>query len=182
MHVPAWPVLPDSTLAPDAVLQKFRVRSLAGLGCGCSETDDTGTCLDPDPCEGPAPLTAGCPGSPGCPGYVDPNLNLDIQNTLAQLPTTTVGTQKGYVMPSQNSAAWANAIAQFAKAGMSLAQLNMIQPGTVLSANGAILRQAPGLPVPVVSGNLGVNANTGGSMLILAGVGLIAVMMLSRRN
>jgi hypothetical protein len=45
---------------------------LGGLGCGCSQTDDTGTCLDPDPCDGPmdSPPLVDCPGSPGCPGYI----------------------------------------------------------------------------------------------------------------
>jgi hypothetical protein len=189
MHIPAWPVLPDSTLAPGAVLQKFRVSSLAGLGCGCSQTDDTGTCLDPDPCP-PPPSSAGCPGSPGCPGYIDPNVNAAIQAAIPTQPDTTVQTSSGtvvagYTVPSQSSTAWANVAAALVKGGMTLAQIQSIQPGTVVSANGAILRQSPGFSVPVTSSttNLGLSASGSSGLLIAAAVGLAVVVMMSgRRN
>src|SRR5271166_4561043 len=171
MHVPAWSVLPDSTLAPPEVLAKFSSAAMAGLrglGCGCSETDDTGTCLDPEACAS-APLTAGCPGSPGCPGYVDPSVNTAIQAALPATPDTTVATSTGalapgYTIPNQSSAAWANVAAALVKGGMTLAQIQSIQPGTVVSANGAILRQATGLAVPVPGAtNLGLGLSTTGS-------------------
>ena len=188
MHVPAWPVLPDSTLAPAAVLEKFRVRALAGLGCGCSETDDTGTCLDPDPCEAP-PLSAGCPGSPGCPGYIDPNLNAAIQAAIPSQPDTTVQTSSGtvasgYTIPSQSSAQWAAVAAALVKGGLTLAQIQSIQPGTVVSANGAILRQATGLAVPVTTSNtnLGLTASGSSGLIIGAVVLLAAVVMMSGRR
>jgi hypothetical protein len=60
---------------------------------------------------------------------------------------------------------------------MTLAEINAIQPGTVVSANGSILRQATGLPVPV---GTGITAALGSSstMLLLGGVALVVVVML----
>ena len=47
MHVSALPVLPDSTLAPPAVLEKFRVQALAGLGTWiCPDPSSPDTCYD----------------------------------------------------------------------------------------------------------------------------------------
>ena len=71
------------------------------------------------------------------------------------------------------------------KGGLSLAQIQAIQPGTVVSANGAILRQATGLPVPVTTSNtnLGLSASGSSGILIAAAVGLAVVVMMSgRRN
>jgi hypothetical protein len=31
------------------------LRGFRGLGCGCSQTDDTGMCMDPEPCGGGSP-------------------------------------------------------------------------------------------------------------------------------
>ena len=72
---------------------------------------------------------------------------------------------------SQNSAQWAAFASSLAKMGFTLAQINAIQPGTVVSANGAILRQNPGYAVgtPTMAGNLGISTTTlmvGGLLLI----------------
>lgn len=184
MHVPAWPVLPDSTLAPQAVLEKFRVRSLAGLGVlQCLDPNDSSSCYEDGTGQGGTPTPPAGGGvdlcslypTPGCPGA-------PLPTPISQLPVTTVGSQTGYVMPSQSSAQWANAIAALEKTGMSLAQLSMIQPGTVVSANGAILRQATGLPVPVTTSttNLGLTGSASSGLLVAAVVGLAFVMMMSR--
>jgi hypothetical protein len=53
MIMPAYTTLPESLLAPSQIADKFNVQTFAGLGalgCDCSETDDEGDCLDPDPC------------------------------------------------------------------------------------------------------------------------------------
>lgn len=187
MHVPAWPVLPDSTLAPDAVLEKFRVAGLAGMGTFvCPDPSNPDSCYDDGLGSGGAPTPPGggvdfCalyPATPGCGAPTTP-----VIPTL-QLPTTTVGGQIGYVMPSQGSAAWAAAIGQMAKAGFTLAEINQIQPGTVVSANGAILRQATGLPVPVTTSttNLGLTGSASSGLLIAGVLGLAALMMLSSRR
>jgi hypothetical protein len=101
--MPSYTTLPESMLGMDAVVQKFQSSSLAGLrglgmrgiyqgskfptfsglGCDCSELDDSGNCLDPDPCTttvdtgssipitSSGSLTMNCPGDPGCPGNTD---------------------------------------------------------------------------------------------------------------
>jgi hypothetical protein len=98
-------------------------------------------------------------------------------NSSTGLTATTVGSNSGYVAPSQSSAQWAAFAAALAKGGMTLAEINAIQPGTVVSANGSILRQATGLPVPV---GTGITAALGSSstMLLLGGVALVVVVML----
>lgn len=80
----------------------------------------------------------------------------------------------GYTAPSQSSAAWAGFAAQLAKAGMTLAEINAIQPGTVVSANGAILRQSPGYAVPVGSPVL---SSLGGGNTILYLGGALALLL-----
>jgi hypothetical protein len=185
MHVPAWPVLPDSTLAPDAVLEKFRGASLAGLGtmiCDESGCYDDGTSPAP-----PAPPTSDsstnlCSLYPamcqGPQGVVTPA----VPDQTVTTPTGTIAT--GYTIPSQSSAAWANVAAALVKGGMTLAQIQSIQPGTVVSANGAILRQATGLPVPVTTSttNLGLSASGSSGILIAAAIGFAALLMMGGRR
>lgn len=79
MILPATPILPDFTAAPSSVWSAFGTASLAGLGCDCSEVDDSGNCLDPDPCTtdtsgssgsgttGPPILTTSTTGTTGPP-------------------------------------------------------------------------------------------------------------------
>ncbi len=101
---------------------------------------------------------------------------------LATGPAPVAGSTPGYVVPSQNSAQWASFANSLLKSGMTLAEINAIQPGTVVSANGAILRQAPGLPVPVGS-PLGssITAAFGsmsmGTVVLIGGGLLLAVFM-----
>ena len=185
MHVPAWPVLPDSTLAPAAVLEKFRVRALAGLGDPCFPGDPD---YDPTICAAPTPI----PTSPSTTGSADlcslyPAMCQGSASVTPASPDATVTSstgaiQTGYTIPSQSSTAWANVAAALIKGGMTLAQIQSIQPGTVVSANGAILRQSTGLPVPVtnVSGNLGVSASPGAGLAIAAVAGLIALVVISK--
>jgi hypothetical protein len=79
----------------------------------------------------------------------------------------------GYSAPSQSSAQWATFASNLAKMGFTLAQINAIQPGTVVSANGAILRQNPGYSVPAggtASFNLGSSSSILYIGLILGGL------------
>ena len=86
------------------------------------------------------------------------------------------------VAPAQNSASWAAFATAMGKAGMALAQINAIQPGTVVSANGAILRQSTGYSVPVG----GVTANLGSSstvmMLGLAVAAVFVFMLVANKS
>lgn len=79
-----------------------------------------------------------------------------------------------YQAPAQNSAQWASFASSLAKMGFDLARINAIQPGTVVSANGAILRQNPGYAVGSPTGAL----NVGGSNMLLYG-GLAALALLA---
>jgi hypothetical protein len=82
----------------------------------------------------------------------------------------------GYSAPSQNSTQWAGFAANLAKMGFTLAQINAIQPGTVVQPNGTIIRQTPGFAVPVGSQ---INAALGGSgnIILYAGLGLAALFI-----
>lgn len=98
--------------------------------------------------------------------------------TVSATPLPASGT----VAPSQSSAAWANFATQLSKAGLTLAEINAIQPGTVVGANGQILRQATGLPVPVGSGVTAALGSGGSTMLLLIVAGLAVVFMLSKKS
>ena len=105
--------------------------------------------------------------------------DLGVQSTLPMGPTalpgiqtTVVGSSSGYVAPSQSDAAWAAFASQLAKSGMTLAEIQTIQPGTVVGANGAILRQAPGFAVPSSGVSASLSSITSSPMLL---VGLVAV-------
>jgi hypothetical protein len=113
-------------------------------------------------------------------------LSLPGLGPLPDLTTTTVTTSSGavpgVVAPSQSSANWAAFATALAKSGMTLAEINAIQPGTVVGANGQILRQATGLPVPVGTGltaALGTSSTT--MWLILALVVGGVVLFSSKR-
>ena len=94
------------------------------------------------------------------------------------LTATKVGSSSGYVAPSQSSAQWAAFSTQMLKAGLTALEISTIQPGTVVSANGAILRQATGLAVPVGSGITAAFGSSSSTMLLLGGVVLVVVVML----
>jgi hypothetical protein len=85
--------------------------------------------------------------------------------------------------PSQSSSDWAGFATALAKSGMQLAEINAIQPGTVVSSNGSILRQATGLAVP--TGTSSVTATLGSSsstLLLLGGAALLMMFMFMGKN
>ena len=120
-------------------------------------------------------------------GSIDPSTGqtYDMSSILYEPASMTdwVGTPvatstipaSGAIAPSQSSAAWASFATALAKGGMTLAEINAIQPGTVVGANGQILRQATGLPVPV---GTGITAAIGSSSSVLIIGGLIAAGLL----
>lgn len=81
-----------------------------------------------------------------------------------------------YTAPSQGSDAWANFASQMGKMGFNLLQIKAIQPGTVVSKDGSILRQNPGYAVgsPTMSANLGISTTT----LMVGGVAVLAVVFM----
>jgi hypothetical protein len=186
MHVPAWPVLPSSTLAPEAIRAKFAARSLAGLGVMVQDPFD-GSWYDDGTVAGTGP--GGSDFGPLCPAGMTQIGQSCMSGPLppssggwGELPLYNVGGSPGYQVPSQSSAQWGILAAQLLKSGMTLAQIQSIQPGTVVSANGAILRQATGLPVPVTSSSttLGLNASPNTTTLLIAVAAVAAVMFMGR--
>jgi hypothetical protein len=98
--------------------------------------------------------------------------------STASVPSLTGGaSQTGYVAPSQSSANWAAFATALSNSGMKLAEINAIQPGTVVSANGAILRQATGLPVPVGTGITAALGSSSSTLLLLGGAALLVMFM-----
>ena len=108
-------------------------------------------------------------------GYYSPDGGL----TIIALPSDSI------TVPSQSSASWPAAVAALTKAGMTLAEINTIQPGTVVGANGQILRQAAGYPVSS-SGGTSFTAALGsnGSVLLIGGlvIAALAIVMLSNKR
>jgi hypothetical protein len=83
-----------------------------------------------------------------------------------------------YQAPSQNSAQWAAFAASLAKSGLTLAEINAIQPGTVVGANGSILRQNPGYAVPVGSTLASsFSSLSSGNTLLYVGGALVALLV-----
>lgn len=79
--------------------------------------------------------------------------------------------------PAQSSAGeWASFASNLAKMGFTLAQINAIQPGTVVGPNGQILRQNPGYAVPVPTGT-NITAGIGSNSVWLLGGGLLAFVL-----
>jgi len=118
-------------------------------------------------------------------GGTDTSGVLDTPESAFTAPAGTVLVDGVYgtVAPTQNSANWASFATALAKSGMTLAEINAIQPGTVVGANGQILRQATGLPVPV---GTGITTALGSNSSVLLIGGLIAAalffVMISKRN
>lgn len=84
--------------------------------------------------------------------------------------------------PSQNSAQWATFATNLSKMGFTLAEINSIQPGTVVSANGAILRQATGLPVPIGGSSLTTAFGSGNSLLYIGLAAAVALFAFSGKR
>ena len=94
-------------------------------------------------------------------------------------PTVVSYDSSTLTAPAQGSANWAAFATQLAKSGMTLAEINAIQPGTVVSANGQILRQTSGIAIP---GSSGVSLAGSTSTLLLFGVGaLVLVLVMGKK-
>ena len=136
-------------------------------GSGTTYTDTTGTSTGQT--AGPYQIdysgnTTCADGSVVGPGQSCPN----------QWLTSTGSSYSGsvYSAPSQSSSQWAAFATAMGKAGMTLAGINAIQPGTVVGANGQILRQSTGYAVPgtTLSTALGSNSTMIIGLVVVAGV------------
>lgn len=179
MHVPAWPVLPSSTLAQNQIAEKFNVSALAGLGMEiCNEE----TCYDDG---------SGAGGSPG--GVESVNLPYMQDTGAAGWPGTPFGTAVNvptaggttitYVnRGSQSAPNYQPVIGAAVQGAIDLAKLFAITPGTV-QQGGTTLKQNPGFAVPLPATNTGVSlkANTGSSLIIAAAaVGIAALFLFNK--
>jgi hypothetical protein len=137
-----------------------------------------------------------CPGSPGCPGYVDPLAVSPINNQSGNTtcadgsvvgpgqacpnqwltPAGTSYSGSVYSAPSQSSAQWAAFATQMAKGGLTLAEIDSIQPGTVVGANGTILRQSTGYAVPGTTLSTALGSNSTLIIALVVGAGLLLFM------
>ncbi len=84
--------------------------------------------------------------------------------------------------PAQNSAQWAQFATAALKSGLTLAEINAIQPGTVVGPNGQILRQNPGYAVGTPTGALNLGSGISTSMLMLGGLALVAILFMSSKG
>jgi len=144
---------------------RFRVlpEGVAGLGAAgdCLAYDPTtGECTSYDTSGAAASTADLCTLYPSmCAGGVPISTNVAPLMVCAdgsQVPASGVCATgaTAYTVPSQsNTAQYAAWAAQMLKSGLTLAEIQTIQPGTVVSANGAILRQSPGYAVPTGPGS-----------------------------
>lgn len=162
-------------------LHAYRPRR-RGLGAAgdCLEYDQYGQCATYDTSApaapvppsnvltgpvGSAPVYATMPGT-----YTDPQGN-------------TWANPVGAVVPPQNTAAYAALAQQLIKGGFTLADLNAMQPGTVINPNGQIIRQSAGYAVttggPVVGSTSLLGSSSGSSVLMLAGLAIAGLVLFS---
>lgn len=192
-------VLPDSRLSAYQVQQKFhqshlsgtpsfdlmlRRRSayrygISGLGQVCGEdgicVDDAGNIIGTvDPTSGGyQPILTDATSMPG------------VTPPMGPLPAQITLPSGQRVSTADN----AQLYAALAQAGIDVAKLAIIQPGTS-QAGGSITRQNPGYPVAPIatSSQTGINANvsTGAglafSSVALIGIGLVALISLTGRR
>lgn len=159
-------------------------------GLGTMVCDETGFCYDDGTGATAVTPPAGAPVLPSYPTSIIPPCTcvngtcIEDGNSCSSLYTTPTGTPySGPAMtaPAQNSAQWASFATALAKMGFQQAAINSIQPGTVVSANGAILRQNPGYAVPVGSASsLSTSLSTlgSGNTILYIGVAAIAALLL----
>jgi hypothetical protein len=159
-------------------LHNYGLRGFGAVG-DCISYDVDGTCIN---------YEVGTAVPPAAP--TDPNAGLQPGAAWgpagsAPVYADPVTKAPGYPAPSQNSAQWASFANTLLKSGLTLAEINAIQPGTVVGPNGQILRQAPGFAVPVGSAaSLAIAPGSLSSMLpwlLLAG-GAVLVMSMGKKG
>ena len=107
-----------------------------------------------------------------------------VSNPYLQSGVTETDLVSGYfgnsgtaTAPAQNSSQWASFATSLLKSGLTLAEINSIQPGTVVNKDGSILRQTTGYAVPVGSSVSTLASSLSGNTVIYLGVGLVALLV-----
>lgn len=176
MHVPAWPVLPSSTLAQNEIAEKFNVPSLMGIGSFCDDYPDecgqVGPETDPNSTTLPYFIETGAQGWPSTP-----------TGTAVNVPTNR-GTVTYINQGTQQQPNYMPVFGAAVAGAIDIAKLLTIQQGTVQSG-GNTLRQNPGLPVPTPNTTTGVKLTTNSSSTILiaaaVGIGFLFLMQQGKR-
>ena len=107
---------------------------------------------------------------------VVPGTNINAAPTSAGTYSTQVNGQPAIIAPSQSSAAWAAFATAATKAGLQLATLATIQPGTAVLPNGTIVTSGPyGIPAVGSIGSAFGTINSG--TIVLAAGGLFALIL-----
>jgi hypothetical protein len=151
-------------------LHAYRGSSRRRRGFGslvCLDPNDTSSCYEDNSSTTDTVWTN--PYPPGSPV---------VQGPVAALPPSAQIT-----VPAQNTAAYAALAAQLVKGGFTLAELNAMQPGTVINPSGQIVRQAPGYAVTsggaVLGSPLNIGAGGSSSLLMIAGLIVGGVVLMS---
>ncbi len=182
MVVPVIPSLPDSTLSPHQVNQKFHSSAMAGLGCFWN-TDNAGDefydCSDDTP--GSAPINWGSTATQpdGTLWPFDPALKTtqpsldhmyydgggDLVAVLSDGSTYTVqpgghvaqgggGTPSYGTVTQKQSSAWPALIQSLVNAGVRVGTVANLPAGASLTPNGTIVGSGQSLIAPgVITGN-----------------------------
>ena len=158
-------------------LHGYGLRGLGGRGLGAMVCcDESGALYDDG---------TGTPGAtpPAVTDTVWTNpygTGLPITTPISSLPATSQ-----IAVPQQNTAAYAALAAQLVKGGFTLADLNAMQPGTVINPNGQIVRQAPGYAVTtggtVAAGGL-LSSGTSLTPWLIGGVAVVAIVAFGSRR
>lgn len=201
MIMPSYTTLPESMLGNSALVQKFAVPAMAGLrgmGCDCSELDDNGNCLDPDPCVTSTPIEVSdcayggtypnCNAAPGGEASIICTAGqvIDASTGVCTAPGNTVAafcTQQGETYNSATGLCNTPS-GTSPSAGLTQAQVNAIisgatKVGTVAAAGATgatILRNGTVIGSgTVTSSTLGASLSKYAPLLL---IGIVAVFVL----
>lgn len=177
MMIPAYRTLPEMPTVLSG-LQMFG--KLSGLGCDCSTYDDSGNCLDPEPCSTipttPIDVTNLPTTAVGLNPIFETTGPLTLPTSAPASPAT--GAPASPATTAQSAAATAadfNLGAQLARSGFSLAQEVAAQPGMVIGPNGQLSYQNPGYPVGI-GASLTTPSSSTMIMLAVLAIGAVAVI------
>ncbi len=205
MVVPVIPSLPDSTLSPHQVNQKFHSSAMAGLGwCDFSEYGDF-TCTPDTTTIDWGPTATQPDGTPWAfsPDYktTQPSLDHmyydgggDLVAVLSDGSTYTVqpgghvsaggGGSPSYGTVTQKQAsAWPSLVQGLINAGVRVGTVANLPAGASLTPNGTIVGSGQSLIAPgVITGNTltsALSALTNSPMLMIGGFGILALLLFS---
>lgn len=180
-----WWFTGNAGLGQDATSTDTTLPPIDTLPSGSTLSDLTGSALPP---MGPTLIDTGSTSLDSLASSigVDPSLlNQPSYNASTGLVSTNVNGQQALVAPSQSSAAWANFATAMTRAGVQLATLATIQPGTAVLPNGTIVSVPAGQSVYGTFGDLFSNMGAAGSympMIMLALGGVLLFSMIGGRR